>query len=329
MWSREYGLKNEPQSCDSLPVSPPCLKADWTQAKAVSSPCQNPRSNQRCIFSLHLVRYQWFPSRFTDPRLLQSNPRRCCWIIIQPRFCGWIVFPEVCTVAKAQLGVFLKIYTQNLNITSNYKTVCSNWALGLDHARFIHVHLEHPKTVQNLTWSITIASQVLITCSHQIPPAPRWNLCAAAGGGHTKGCTARRSDGAAITVRREWPPQLNTDCGKVGVSILEQKETRIYCQQEPPQLCRGGGGVSLSIHPFFCQRFFCSQGHRSARAHPGCLLGKAGLHHGRIYSRQRPHPPTVHLEVPISMQCRSLHCGSWRGWREATQTQKQQKGWQC
>lgn len=150
IWPEEWTAELWLSSCFS-----PLSKSRLDSSEGGLEPMPKPRSNQRCIFSLHLVRYQWFPSRFTDPRLLQSNARRCCWIIIQARLCGWIVFPQVCTVAKAQLGVFLKIYTQNLNITSNYTSVCSKWALGLDQRRSIHVHWENPKAMRILTWCIT------------------------------------------------------------------------------------------------------------------------------------------------------------------------------
>lgn len=112
--------------------------------------------------------------------------------------------------------------------------------------------------MRNLTWCITVASQVLITCSHQIPPAPCRNLTlwGRRRGGRTIGSSARGSVAQlatftsscdhsetvwVATAAKHWLRQ-------VGVSILEQKETRIFCQQEPPQLCHGGGAHYPSIH---------------------------------------------------------------------------------
>lgn len=181
------------------------------------------------------------------------------------------------------------------------------------------------------------ASQVLITCSHQIPPAPWRHFCGAAG---LRGVAQKDprheaqlrssplSYGAAIVVRREQPPQLNTHWGRVGVSILEQKETRIYCQQEPLQLCRGRGAHYPSIYFSVTASLALKVAGRlepiwaASGSRLGFTMDASTVFKGHL----ERHSPTVQWEFPVSILCMSVHWGRWRSWREATRTQKQQKG---
>lgn len=62
VWSSEYGLKKEPQHCNSFPVSP-CLKADWTEMKTDQKKKKKVKpeilgANWTWIFSLNMVCYQ-------------------------------------------------------------------------------------------------------------------------------------------------------------------------------------------------------------------------------------------------------------------------------
>lgn len=138
-----------------------------------------------------------------------------------------------------------------------------------------------------------------------------------------------RSHRAPIAVRREWPPQLNTDCSKVGVSILEQKETRIYCQQEPPQLCHGGGAFYPSIHFSVTASPALKVAGRLELIPAASGQGRVTAWTGRqvIEGHIKAHSHLRPIQSFQSASCAGLWtvAGRRRSWREPTLTQRHRK----
>lgn len=112
-------------------------------------------------------------------------------------------------------------------------------------------------------------------------------------------CETRAATAAKHPLRQSWSLNFRAKRNK---NLLSTRTTAAAPRQ----------GGSLSIHLFFCHRFSCSQGRRSARAHPGCLRVKAGFHHGRVYSLQRPLGGTLtYSPVRVSNQHLVHVCALW------------------